>query len=233
MALKRETVLVRMMDEKELGPNFLANMKHGTVNIYSFQVDSYLLSMSELKNSVSSNPKSFEHLPLNSTRLQQYIDRNSLIECMSTLDDSINALLNQYQIRSMGRKTNEAIHYDRIEDGLKECLKSVGTHKSFQKSRDRMRNYRILRNQFAHFKYGTIGLPKKKFNVESFLEKLDGIELLKAFHSLIDGKQGVMINYEISSPAFLHNFRDESVEFLKMLAETLFPTADKRTYEFN
>jgi len=157
------------------------------------------------------------------------IDRSALIESVNLLDASINHALHDFQLYKLNKEREKIIKYSQVEKGLNECLKNILLSKKFENKHTLIKHFRVLRNQFSHMTMGVFYISAEQENFESFLKKLEGIEINDSWWILINGKAGVAIPFEITSSKFLEKFLEESLLFFAMLLELFFSEEDKKT----
>ncbi|MFZ3054536.1 MAG: hypothetical protein WA091_00940 [Minisyncoccales bacterium] len=165
--------------------------------------------------------------------LHQKIDRSAIIECVIILDSEIKNILHQFQIRKLKLESNEIEELEGIEEGINMCLKGKVLPKEFQGKRSFIQNFRKLRHQFAHNSLGVFSFEDKGPDFELFLKNLEGIVIMPSiWTSRGKNKAGVFISYNINSSKFLDIFYKESVIFISMLLEILFPTEKEKIFKF-
>lgn len=221
---KRSSILVRIIPEEELGPNFYSNLKHGLINQFEHEAKILLHMMNSLHNILAEKSQSLNE-PLDyEGLLHVQIDRHTLIEGMTLVDEYIGQILHHYQIRKMNLSIPEVRNYTKVDEGIKECLNGISLPGKIDRLKSRISHYRALRNQYAHYKYGIFSFSANHESFESFLSTLDGIELQESQHCYIDGKAGVFLPYSISSGKYIGAFFSESKKFIEALLDFLFPT---------
>jgi hypothetical protein len=230
---KRAFIAVRTIPvtDEEM-PNFFKNLKEGLLGEYKNKLGLQLRLTKDIHSLIDEKLKDFGEDNQNNQKQKkqsQYlsiahvkISRSALIESLTMLDEMVGQALYHYQLRKLKRRVEEIRNWQRIEDGLNECLNGFETPSEFKSCRFLMQSFRMLRHQFAHNPAGIFSFTAEKENFESFLVSLKGIKLGTSCHVYIDGKSGVFICYSIESDEFLIKFFNESVKFYSMLLEILF-----------
>ena len=235
---KRKSVLVRKFSVEELKkrgieiPEHIRQLKnprkHFCLEDYKNLMNPLLNSISSLSNltgnPINQNEKSKQiELYIN----QIFIARSAVIQYFVILDHMINRILFLHQ--SEQGKIGESIrNYSEVDKGLKEFLKPKEKPKEFEKLYSRVKHFRTLRNQFAHYPHGNFSLNAKRESFESFLEGLEGIETdpKKGYHCYIDGKPGFQLPYTSSSSDYLNDLFKTGTDFFKVLLEIFLPDSN-------
>ena len=126
-----------------------------------------------------------------------------------------------YQLRILNKQLNEINNFSEVEKGLNLFLKGENFNQKFERIRSKIKHFRTLRNQFAHYRYGVFSFSANYESFESFLKNLPGIILGESMWAYLDGKAGVFQPYEISSNLFNKEFRNAAFEFYERLIEIL------------
>lgn len=234
--------LARTIPTEEV-PDFYENFKVAFLEKYKNDLGLHLNLMHDIHELINDKVKDFNKLNKNNEKLKsqenikfslahQKVDRGSLIESVVIFDNSVDEILTHFQTRKLNKKSDEINNWWKTGEGLNECLKGHGLPKEFCSQRSLMVHFRSLRHQFAHNSLGIFSFEANKENFEPFLNTLEGINLGSPMHVLIDGEAGVAIFYKLNSSKFMDKFFKESVTFVSMLLEILFPTKTKKVFNF-
>jgi hypothetical protein len=222
---KRESMLARTIPNDDLGPNFYANLTHGLVGQLKFELSHLLQLNLQLHDRISS-----QRIPLKpdvefTNQQHERADRSTLIEGMIIVDSLLGEILSQYQVRKLSVPKEKIQEFSKPDDGLKDLLKQqkIKIPQALATERENLNNFRRLRNQFAHHKIGQFVFSAKLEPFERFLNNLEGIELQNSMHVTIDGNAGVFVPYNISSGKFIYTFQSNSIEFITLLMNFMFP----------
>ena len=104
---KRSSRLVRVIPDEELGPNFYSNLKHGLISQFKNEVKTLLYMMTNLNNILAEKSNSQKKPMEYEGVLHVQIDRMTLIEGMTLVDEYIGQVLHHYQIRKLKRSIPE------------------------------------------------------------------------------------------------------------------------------
>lgn len=228
----RQTVLVAKINVEESGiivPEHIKKLKNPRKH---FRLEEYKRKVNQIKNNINNlehainNAKKSDHpIPdkvVNDLLVFNY--KSAVIDYFIVLDEMVNSILNQHQFeKNQNPEFNR--HFSKIDDGLNEFLPAKNRSKEFDKIYTRIKFFRTLRNQFAHYSYGAFVLNAVEESFESFLESLKGIEFQtpKGFHSYVDGKPGMLLPYNFTSGEFLFSLINDGNEFYEALLDIFFP----------
>jgi hypothetical protein len=242
--LRRRFVLPVRSIETEEGKDYYENLKHYLLEEYRNKIaihssildDVHILINKEArlfdKNHNSKETEDIKNIKFNLAH--QKLEKYSLIEGVSIFEKSIASILDFYcgknGIKDAAKK-NDQNNWQGIEDRLDICLKKLKLPKEFEPKYFLMKNFRKLRHQFVHMSDGAFSFKSDSDNFESFLLKLEGISS-KSYHCTIDGESGAFIVYNIISGKFVRKFYEESVIFISMLLEIMFPTEKDKVFNF-
>ncbi len=226
----RSARFIKMLPIDALGPNFFRNFKVNSKayfkteldRLISFNYHSHDLLDSNYKILKEANDPNLTEIAKEYGEMHSNIERHTLIESMILIDSYIGQFLNQYQKRILELPREDMRDYSEPDNGINACLKGVKTSSEFDKSRMRIKHFRALRNQFAHYKIGYFFFRTTHESFESFLRQLKGIDLGKSEFCSIDGKPGVFLTYRIVSGEFISEFYQDAIKFISLLLETLF-----------
>jgi|GEM_PF-4114830 len=225
---KRSVIVVRTISVKD-SPSYYKELKTKLFEKLNKELRAYLDITTNIHRIIDSElqkAKSLESDQLsnyaNLVKSHALIDRSALIECVIILDSSINQALYNFQLQS-NSESEKLISDSKIEEKINECLKNISLTPEFENKRTIIKYFRELRNQFAHSPMGMFFIKAEKESFESFLKKIEGIEINKSWWVSENGTAGVAIPFKITSNLFLENFFKESLVFFVMLVELLFP----------
>jgi hypothetical protein len=228
----RPARIIPIADEEEF--DFYKKFKEMLSEEYKNELSFHLMLTRDVHFVIDEKIKNLEKNKKNDEKQKQQsrylftahpkISRSGLIDSFAMLDAKIGRALFYYQVRRLKRKREEIKDWQKIEEGLNECLNGSEIPNEFKGYRSLIQNFRELRHQFAHNPVGIFSFSADKDNFESFVISLKGIKLDKSYHVSSNGKAAAFICYDIESDAFLHKFFNESIEFYSMLLEILFPT---------
>lgn len=221
----KKTYVVFVRDLKPKTKEANESIKKRILESYKNELNSHLKLMEDIGSSIEKNKKEQYQT---SVLAHRKITKLSLIEGVSILDYHINIALEEFQKNKLSLKKKEIKSFQKVEEGLKELLKNVKVTKEFSKKHPIIKNFRILRNKFAHSplkNYGSLlFISNKEENFEMFLEKLKGIKINEKSYWVqsTQGKIGRVIFYNIISNEFIDIFLQESLNFFTALIEILF-----------
>lgn len=159
---------------------------------------------------------------------QVFIARNSVIQYFVVLDNAIGYLLTQYQ-SNLQIPSDQIENFTEIDIGIGKFLPKEKITPEFDKIYSRLKHFRTLRNQFAHYPNGIFCLEAKLESFESFLKTLDGFTLDNegGYHCYINGKAGIVIPYSSNSSEYIFNLMQTGTSFYKFILEMLFSNENK------
>jgi hypothetical protein len=228
---KREVVYARKFKIGEDGiqvPEHLKALgdprKHFRLEEYKSNVGILIGNLNNLYSALNIAKHHEEPIPVDAfNNLTLFNLRNGVIQYFVILDEMVNSILTQYQ--SDLRITSDKIeNFEKVDEGIKKFHPEEKRSSDFNKQYSRIKHFRTLRHQFAHYKYGFFYLEAKQESFESFLNNLDGITLTTegGFHCYINGKPGMILPYQIENDEFFHQLLKEGTNFFKLLLATFF-----------
>jgi len=142
------------MKEDELDPNFTVNLKKGMLDQLISETTE-LIKLNQKGHSLlqRNSEENKDNYPTN-TRLHFLLIRGLLIEMFVTLDKYLQQLILHHQLRILKIEPESLKYFDRAQKGIKEYFENSVLPPELDRLRNRIKHFRILRNQFAHFEYG-------------------------------------------------------------------------------
>lgn len=229
---KRQAVYATKINLEESGikvPDHIKKIKnprkHFRMEEYNAKIGVLMSNLNTLQHSIDLAKQSENALsPVAYNSLMIFNLRNAVIQYFVILDEMVNSVLTQRQLEN-DVPLDEIRYYSKIDEGINEFLPQDQRSADFDKKYSRVKHFRTLRNQFAHYSDGAFMLEASQESFESFLNGLEGIELTTkgGFHGYIDGKPGMSLPYQSTSDEFVHTLFKDGTQFLKVLMETFFP----------
>lgn len=214
---KRPSQLVRTIPMEELGENFIGNLTTGLKSQFENSIEFAKGRFIQLHHSNESGS-----LAANKTICHYQLDRGEAIELFVVFDGYLNQLLFHYQLRILGIPADKVDTFSKVEEGIKTFLNKLDVPGQLDSQYTKLKHFRTLRNQFAHYNHGTFYFQAKHESFETFIKKLDGIELGHDEWCFIDGKAGVKIPYNFTSGNFNGELSKTMISFYKDLVDFLF-----------
>jgi hypothetical protein len=130
--------------------------------------------------------------------------------------------LHQFNLGIDGDKSED---FTEVDEGISKFLPKENLPKGFDSVYSRMKHFRVLRNQFAHYPYGYFSLGANRESFESFLGTLKGLKLDAngGYHTLTNGKAGMYIPYHTYSAEYLMDLHDTGAKFFNLLLDIFLP----------
>jgi hypothetical protein len=228
---KRQAVYATKIDLKKSGievPDHIKSLKDPRKHFRKEEFNAKVVSLMENLNNLQrllenalKNEQSISNVDYNNLLTFNY--RSAVIQYFVILDETINSILTQHQFE-IDVPLDETRHYSKVDDGINDFLPQEDRPPLFDKKYSRIKHFRVLRNQFAHFSEGAFILDAKQESFESFLSNLEGIELTTkgGFHGYLDGKPGMSLPYQFNSGEYVHTLLQDGAAFLQELMDVFF-----------